>query len=292
MGLLAPWSLALGQLAQVLAQQHVRVPAAEIAPGVNMPVLSIGTGGLESHAASEIVSNWLSLGGEGVDTAKLYRDQDIVAKAIKDSGVDRKKLFITSKIPGCLNAKANVEYDLQQMGTDYIDLLLIHFPQPSFSDCSDAWAVLEDFHSKGILRAIGVSNFRKSNLESLLKNARVVPAVNQIQHNIFHHDDETIAFARSHNITIEAFSPLGRSNSSDVTGSPVVRAVADNHNVSSFQVAMRWILQHGHLVTFQSTSKAHQFVDADVFDFEITGEEMERLDQLQGPALAQQGLFV
>lgn len=292
MGLPAPWSLVLGQLAQALAQRHVRVPTAEVAPDVNMPVLSIGTGGLESRAASEIVSNWLSLGGEGIDTAKIYRDQGVVAKAIRDAGVDRKKLFITSKIPGCLDAKANVEYDLQQLGTDYIDLLLIHFPQPFFSDCHDAWSVLEDFHSKGVLRAIGVSNFRKSNLESLLKNARVVPAVNQIEHNIFHHDDETIAFARSRNITIEAFSPLGRSNSSDVTGSPVVRAVAESHNVSSFQVALRWILQHGHLITFQSTSKAHQSVDADIFDFELTGEEMERLDQLQGPALAQQGLFV
>ncbi|CAK0842222.1 unnamed protein product [Prorocentrum cordatum] len=291
MGRWAPWSLLLGQLAQVLSQRHVRVPTAEVAPGVSMPVMSIGTGGLESRAATEIVSNWLSLGGEGIDTAKVYRDQDVVAKAIKDAGVDRKKLFITSKVPGCMNVRANVEDDLQQLGTDYIDLLLIHFPQPFFM-CRDAWAVLEDFHSKGILRAIGVSNFKKTDLESLLKNATVVPAVNQIQHNVFHHDDETIAFARAHNITIEAYSPLGRSNSSEVTGSPVVRAVADNHNVTSFQVALRWILQHGHLLTFQSTSTAHQSVDADVFDFELTSEEMERLDQLQGPALAQQALVV
>jgi len=275
------------------ASANVQIPTQEIAAGVNMPVVLIGTGGLEHDQATEIVTNWMHAGGRGVDTAVMYRDQDVVAKAINASGVSRKDVFITTKIPGCYDAEKMVEFCLSQLGTDYVDLLLIHTPTcpvyyPNCSalekewNCTATWETLEKYHSRGILRAIGVSNFEKQHLEPLLRTATVVPAVNQIQLNVLRHDDDTIEFSRAHNITIEAYSPLGRSNhSGDITGNPSMRAIAAAHNVTTYQVAMKWVLQHGHVVTFQSTSEAHQQVDADLFGFNLTDREMGDLDALQ-----------
>jgi len=264
-----------------LVAGSLQVPTTEVAKGVHMPVLSIGTGGLEISDAATIVKNWLDLGGRGIDTAWIYRDQKEVAKAIVEAGVPRQDLFITSKIPGCLGVKAMVESDLAQLDTDYIDLLLIHFPQGG--NCSVAWGILEDLHFEGKLKAIGVSNFQEKDLQAILTTARVTPAVNQIQLNVLEHDDKTIAFSKQHNITVEAYSPLGRAgHSGDIPDNEVVQALAQQHNVSTYQVAMRWIIQHGHVITFQSTSQAHQKADADIFSFELSEEEMARLDGLQG----------
>eukprot|EP00746_Dinoflagellata_sp_MGD_P154743 gnl/MRDRNA2_/MRDRNA2_85004_c0_seq1.p1 gnl/MRDRNA2_/MRDRNA2_85004_c0~~gnl/MRDRNA2_/MRDRNA2_85004_c0_seq1.p1 ORF type:complete len:317 (+),score=46.24 gnl/MRDRNA2_/MRDRNA2_85004_c0_seq1:87-1037(+) len=274
----------------------LHIPVKEIAPGVNMPLLSIGSGGLESKESATIVSNWMQLGGRGVDTAFDYRDQEVVAKAIKDAGVDRKDIFITTKIPGCVNAEFYVESNLNKLGTDYIDLLLIHFPiclDFNFPDsncsalaskwnCSATWDVLTSYHARGVLKAIGVSNFQRKHLEPLLAKTNLVPAVNQVQLNVLKHDDDTIEFSKVHNISIEAYSPVGRSNhSGDIAGNPVIQRIAKAHNVSTYQVALKWILQHGHIITFQSTSQAHQQADADLFNFNLGDSEMQSLDNLQ-----------
>lgn len=254
------------------------IPTKDIAPGVHMPVLSIGTGGLERSAAQQIATTWLGLGGRGIDTASMYRNQDVVKDAIKSSGVKREDVFITTKIPGCTNAKTNIDSDLKELGTDYVDLLLIHFPE---GDCVSAWKTLEDYYKHGKAKAIGVSNFKKTDLQPILKAASVVPHVNQIQHNILETDAETVAFSGANKITIEAFSPLGRSgHSGDIPGNSVIQSVAANHNVSTYQVALKWIVQHGHVLTFQSSSQAHQQEDADVFGFTLTQKEMSALDKL------------
>jgi len=255
------------------------IPTKEIAPGVHMPVLSIGTGGLESNESLQITANWLGLGGRGIDTATVYKNQDIVKKAISNAGVKREDVFITTKIPGCSNATQNIENCLKQLGTDYIDLLLIHFP--SGDDCVSTWKTMEDYYQKGKAKAIGVSNFETKDLLPLLKAASVKPHVNQIEFNILERDEDAFRFATAHNITIEAYSPLGRSgHSGDIRGNAVIKEVAANHKVSTYQVALKWILQHGHVLTFQSASQVHQKEDADVFGFTLTQDEMSKLDQL------------
>jgi len=266
-----------------LASGHLEIPDVEIAPGVRMPLVSIGTGGLERPAATQITSTWLGLGGRGVDAAWVYKNQDFVRQGIADSGVPREQLFITSKIPGCVDARHFVEDDLKLLNTTYLDLLLIHFPGPVKAECPGTWKVLEDYHARGVLKAIGISNFKSADVEDLLKSAKVRPAVNQIQHNILAHDDATIATCQAHNIAIEAFSPLGRhGHSGDIPGNPTIQAIAAKHSVSSYQVALRWILQHGHSLTFQSSSAKHQAADADLFGFNLTTAEMSTLDTLQG----------
>lgn len=265
-----------------LSSSAISIPTKVIAAGVHMPVLSIGTGGLESDQTRDIVTHWMQNGGRAVDTAYQYENQDVIAKAISDAGVDRKDVFITSKVPGCSNTTSYVEQNLKQLSTNYIDLLLIHWWDTSDAACASAWATLEDFHAQGVLKSIGVSNFNVSNLESLLKTAKVVPAINQVQLNILEHDDETMEYSENHGIVIEAYSPLGRGgHSGNIPGHPVIQQVAAAHNVSTYQVALKWILQHDRVLTFQSTSKEHQANDADLFGFELTSDEMVTLNKLQ-----------
>jgi len=271
----------------LLAAAAVNIPAKLIAPDVNMPVISIGDGGQEKGEAETITTAWLSQGGRGIDTALMYGNQQTVGKVIADSGLKREDLFVTTKIPGCSDADANVKKDLEQLGLDYIDLMLIHFPNGH--DCSDAWATLEKYHEQGVLKAIGVSNFKRSHFDSLKKTMKVTPHVNQIQLNVLLHDDDQIAATLELGTLVEAYSPLGRAGQSgDIPGNPTIQTIAAAHNVSTYQVAIKWILQSGHILTFQSTSAAHQASDADVFNFELTDSEMAELNALQG----QQGVVV
>lgn len=277
------WFLAVLSLSWLqLVFANVDIPMKAIAAGVNIPVVSIGVGGRERQEACSIVQNWLQLGGHGIDTAYIYKNQEDVAKAISDSGLARSNIFITSKIPSCFMVRNYVEEDLRQLGTDYIDLLLLHSPR--FGNCTEAWSILEDYHAKGVLKAVGVSNFKKDDLQPLLQNAKVVPAVNQIELNVLEHDDDIINFSVAHNITIEAYSPLGRAGrSGDIHGNKVIQSIAAQHKVTTYQIAMRWIFQHGHILTFQSSSQAHQQQDANIFGFNLSHADMAALDSLQTP---------
>jgi len=249
-----------------------------------MPVISIGTWTEGTPAnATLIVTNWLQLGFRGVDTAYVYFDQKEVAAAIASAGVKRSDVFITTKIPGCFDAAQFVESDLKQLNTDYLDLVLIHGP---IGFCSGTWKVLEDYYAKGVIKAIGVSNFNVKQLTSLMQGATVAPAVNQIAYSVFEHDDATVDYCVGHNITVEAYSPLGspgraKNGTRSVFTDPTVTQIAQAHNVSQAQVALRWIAQGGHVLTVLSESAAHQANDADIFRFSLTPAEMDTLSGIQ-----------
>jgi len=270
----------------------VSIPTREVLPGVEMPLVSIGTGQIFSvkHApAAQIVSNWLAQGGRGIDTAFTYWNQAEVGEAIMKSGVARKDIFITTKVMECISpVKFYIEYNLKKLNTTYLDLLLIHEP---VGDCSRTWSVMEDYHRRGVLRAIGVSNFNRRNLEGLLKSAKTKPAVNQIMYNVYHHDDETIKYCKQNNITVQAYSPLGswlaKKFRKSVFGDPAVKEIAASHNVSAAQVALKWIVQRGDILTVMSANKTHQANDADLFDskFVLSDSEMNTLNQLSTPTL-------
>lgn len=271
--------LSRAALVVAAASAAVDIPTVEVAKGVDMPVLSIGTGGQEMSAASDIVTAWLSQGGRGIDAAYVYNNQAAVASAIAASGVPRDQLFITSKIPSCDDVEKYIEADLRLLNTSYLDLLLVHFPR---GDCSVGWPVLEQYHEKGVLKSIGISQFERSHIEDLMKTAKVTPHVNQIQLNVLAHDDDQIAATQEHGIKVESFSPLGRSGQSgDIPGNPTIQKIAAAHSVSTYQVAIGWILQKGHLAVFQSSSAEHQASDADVFGFQLTDSEIAELDALQ-----------
>lgn len=278
----------------VAAVAAIKIPNKEIAPGVNMPVVSIGTWTEGTKAGdknvSAIINNWLDLGAVGIDTALVYFDQKDIADALAQRGTDRTKLFITSKIPTCLGASATrkfVNYNLEALKTSYLDLLLIHAPglPGPLGGCSSTWAVLEEYQAKGALKSIGVSNWGPKNFEEL--KFKVRPAVNQIEFNVFSHDDATEKYCQQHNITIMAYSPLGdpaRSKGKSVFADAGIRAIATKHSVSAAQVALRWIAQKRHIMTVLSASKDHQANDADLFSFALEDDEMTQLDKLKDQA--------
>lgn len=274
---------------------EVRIPNLEIAPGVNMPVVSVGTGGFATaqHATTRsMVQTWLGLGGRGIDTAFLYMDQADVAAGIAASGVPRKDIFVTTKLLVCGGSAVTrwfVEHDLHALNTTYIDLLLLHYP--AGFDCADTWATLEMFLAKGTLRAIGVSNFQHKDLEQLLKTAKVKPAVNQVQVNLWWHNNDTAAFCKEHNISLMAYSPLGwtggrpttPSNTERTLDNVVVKAIAQRHGVTPAQVPLRWLVQQGFCLAVQSNSKQHLQQDADIFNFSLSDKEMSQLEILKDP---------
>mmetsp|Transcript_11563 Transcript_11563/g.25688 ORF Transcript_11563/g.25688 Transcript_11563/m.25688 type:complete len:286 (+) Transcript_11563:51-908(+) len=270
-----------------LAAAKLDIPTKEIRPGVHMPVVSIGTwvqGSKETENSTAIVGAWMDLGGRGVDTAWDYFDQPAVAKAIADHGVDRKDVFITTKIPACVGkgeAAKLVDADLKQLNTDYLDLVLVHMPLGF--DCDGTWAALEEALKANKTRSIGVSNFRKSNLQSLLKKATVIPAVNQIGYSVFGHNEDTIQFCRQNNITVEAYSPLGSPGrgGKSVFTDPTVTGIATRMNVTAAQVALRWIVQRGDVLTVLSSNKDHQSNDADLFAFKLEDDDVAALDKIQ-----------
>jgi len=269
------------------AQAVVNVPTKEIAPGIHMPVVSIGTwtsGSTTKENASAIIGNWLGQGGRGVDTALVYFDQQKVAKAIADSGVARKDVFITTKIPGCAAAQSGIDKDLKELNTDYIDLLLIH--GPIGFNCPGTWKVLEENVKNGKLKSIGVSNFNTKQLQNIMKGATIKPAVNQIAYSVFDHDEDTIEFCHANNITVEAYSPLGGGHGGpSVFEDPTVTGIATAHNVSQAQVALKWIAQRGDVLTVLSSNPEHQANDADLFGFTLGDDEMAKLKAIKGSSI-------
>jgi len=273
------FSLGVALLSSAACSGKVNVPTKEIALGVKMPIISIGTWTSDGHSgeqAPKIVSTWLGQGGRGIDTALVYGDQAKVAKAITDSGLKREDVFITTKIPGCGLAQASIDRDLKDLNTSYIDLLLIH--EHIGLSCSKTWKVLEDNVKNGKLKSIGISNFKAADIDNIMKTATITPAVNQIQYNVFSHDEDVIAACRKYNITVEAYSPLAPPYSKkSVRKEPTVTSIAKAHNVSAFQVALKWIVQRGDVLTVLSSNPAHQESDADLWSFTLADDEMTKL---------------
>lgn len=264
------------------------LPTKEIAPGVKLPVVNIGTwlvgNKTEEVGAHEITKNWLAQGFRGIDTALIYNDQKDIAAAIKESGIPREEIFITSKLPGCFAAAASVDADLKQLNVDYIDLMLIH--SPIGLSCPNTWKVLEDYVAQGKLKSIGVSNFNVKQLQKVMDKATIPIAVNQIEYNVFSHDEEIIKFCDANNITVEAFSPLsGANGAQSVFKDETLKGIAGAHNVSAAQVALRWIVQRGHTLAVLSSSTKHQANDADLWSFELTDDEVDTLTKHQNNAI-------
>merc|ERR1712187_579103 len=192
---------------------------------------------------------------------------------------------ITSKIKGCGAAAASINSDLKQLNVDYIDLMLIH--SPIGLSCAGTWGVLEDYVAQGKLKSIGVSNFNAKQMQNIMDKATIPIAVNQIEYNVFSHNEDVIAFCDANNITVEAYSPLsGQKGAQSVFEDETVKTIAGAHNVSAAQVALRWIVQRGHTLAVLSSSTEHQANDADLWSFELSDDEMDTLTKHQNSAVA------
>ncbi|MGX7163667.1 aldo/keto reductase [Enterococcus massiliensis] len=264
----------------------------KLANGVEIPVVGFGTWQTPSgEVAEESVLAALKAGYRHIDTAAAYGNEESVGKGIKASGVPREELFITTKLwnkhHSYALAKQAIEDSLTKLGVDYLDLYLIHWPNPiDFRENweqanAEAWRAMEEAVEAGKIRAIGVSNFRPHHLDALLKTAKIKPVVNQIFLNPSDLQPEVVAYNDAHDILSEAYSPLGTGKIFDV---PELIEVADKYNKTVAQVVLRWSLQHGFLPLPKSVHDERIKENTELFDFELTAEDVKLIDGLHGVA--------
>ena len=252
---------------------------AKLNAGVEIPWLGLGV--WQSARGSETydaVRAALDAGYRHVDTAKIYGNERDVGRAIADSGVPRAEVFVTTKLwnadHGYDAAIRACQRSLEALGTSYVDLYLIHWPQP---ERHESWRALNALQREGKCHAIGVSNFTIAHLRQLMDTSPVAPAVNQVEMHPFLYQKELEAFCRAHHIQLEAYSPLAHGKRLD---QPVLGRVAKKHGKSPAQVLIRWCLEHDFLVIPKSVRKDRIVENADVFDFELDGDDMGVLDGL------------
>lgn len=252
--------------------------------GVKMPWLGLGVFKVqEGEEVTGAVKFAIRSGYRSIDTAAAYRNEEgvgaAIAEAIREYGVTRDQLFITSKVwnsdQGYQATLDAFDLSLKKLGLDYLDLYLVHWPVKG--KYKDTWKALEHIYKSGKVRAIGVSNFYKHHLEDLLADAEVVPAVNQIELHPYLSQAPLRAFNRELGIQVEAWSPLGQSR---VLEDPVIAVLAAKHGKTPAQVVLRWDLQSGVVTIPKSVREARIVENADVFDFELSAEDMQAIDGL------------
>eukprot|EP01065_Artemidia_motanka_P019317 TRINITY_DN2291_c3_g1_i1.p1 TRINITY_DN2291_c3_g1~~TRINITY_DN2291_c3_g1_i1.p1 ORF type:complete len:289 (+),score=113.83 TRINITY_DN2291_c3_g1_i1:60-869(+) len=266
--------------AVIAAAALAATPTVQIAPGVNMPMVNLGTwqkGNGKPSDPSIGVPVWLKAGGSGLDCAYDYFNQAKVAGAIATAGVPRDQIFITTKVPGLGNAVDLVKADLKELKVDQVDLVLLHMP----INVENEWKGLEKALSMNLTRSIGISNFKVSQIEKLMKYATVKPAVNQCSMGVKNHDDATIKYCQDNGITYEAWGTMKGCDFSN----PTITSIAANHGKSAAQVCLRYILDRGCVAAVgtgsnTSTVGAYTQEDLDVFDFKLTADEVSKLSAL------------
>lgn len=257
--------------------------------GVKIPILGYGTWQVtDPQEAVDGVKNAVKVGYRHIDTAQMYQNEEYVGKGIKECGIPREELFVTSKLNnmnhGYDSARKTIEESLEKLDLDYLDLFLIHWPVVKNNggdwkkDNIDTWRALEDLYDEGKLKAIGVSNFAVPHLNNILENSRIKPMVNQIRLHPGVLQRETVELNRENDIVIEGWSPLSPMKylGEDTT----VQEMTDKYGKSIAQLLLRWSVQHGFVTLTKSVHAERIKSNADIFDFELTDEEMTYFDEL------------
>lgn len=248
--------------------------------GVKMPLLGYGVYLVDPSVTERCVLDALSVGYRSLDTAQYYENEAMVGSAVHKSGVPRDEIFITSKL--CLSratyarAKENVKGSLKRMGLDYLDLMLIHWPM---GNDGEIWQAFEDLVREGCLRSIGVSNIYPSTYDALVRNASIVPAVNQIETHVFYQQRPMIAHMAQYGTAVESWGPLAEGMNGIFTN-PVLTSVGAAHGKTAAQVALRFLLQQGIIVIPKSVRRERMIENAAVFDFALSEEEMAQVRSL------------
>lgn len=249
--------------------------------GVEIPVFGFGTFKIPADGSTyRAVRTALELGIRHIDTAVAYFNEQEVGKAIKDSGIDREEIFLTSKLwlqdYGYENAVKGIETSLRKLGLDYIDLYLIHQP---YGDVPGAWRAMEKAKSDGKLRSIGVSNMTPKIWNNFIPQFDTKPSVNQIEFNPYFQQKEIRALMAEHDVHLEAWGPLGQGNAA-MLSEPAIQKIAQTHGKNAGQVVLRFEVQEGAIVFPKSTNPERIKSNMDIFDFELTEEEMNAIRAL------------
>lgn len=255
--------------------------------GVEIPVFGFGTfKAKDGEEAYRAVLEALKAGYRHIDTAAIYQNEESVGQAIKDSGVPREEMFVTTKLWNSQQTyeqtRQALEKSIEKLGLDYLDLYLIHWPNPKPLRENDAWKTrnaevwraMEDLYQEGKIRAIGVSNFLPHHLDALLETATIVPAVNQVRLAPGVYQDQVVAYCREKGILLEAWGPFGQGELFD---SKQVQEIAANHGKSVAQIALAWSLAEGFLPLPKSVTTSRIQANLDCFGIELSHEERETL---------------
>ena len=258
--------------------------------GVHIPCVGFGTWqSKDGPEARDSVAEALRAGYRHIDTAQGYGNEESVGQAVKESGLSRGEVFLTSKLTNSVRGYDQTlsafHESLRKLGTDYMDLFLIHWPRPvSFRNDWEAqnaqsWRAMEDLYREGKVRAIGISNFHPHHIEALLKTATVAPMVNQIRLAPGDTQDEVVSFSREKGMLLEAYSPLGVGKVFEVTQ---MKALAEKYGKSIAQIAIRWSLQRGYLPLPKSVTPARIRENTEVLDFQLEDADVELIAGLKG----------
>lgn len=247
--------------------------------GVRMPLVGFGTFMLSGEVCQNAVAAAIKSGYRMIDTAEAYGNEKDVGDGIKASGIDRRELFLVTKLnfKSYDNAEQTVMRSLADLQTDYIDLLLLHWP---FANYYAAWRVLEKLYAEGKVRAIGVSNFEPDRLLDLIAYNKVVPAVDQIETNLYCQRSAERSWMDKKQVAHMAYAPLGQGNRNEMYREPAVLALAEKYGKTPAQVLLRFLTQRGIAVIPRSTKPEHIKENFELFDFALTTGEMTRLSAL------------
>ena len=247
--------------------------------GVKMPILGFGTFKVENGQETiDSVKHALKIGYRHIDTAMIYKNEEGVGQAIKESGIPREEIFLTSKVwntdQGYDSTLEAFEASLKRLQTDYLDLYLIHWPQPLNRE---TWRALEDLYKAGSVRAIGVSNFKEHHLDDLLEVATIVPAVNQVEYHPQLMQKPLNDYCKKHGIQLEAWGPLMQGK---IFEFELLDELAKKYNKTVAQIALRWDIQNGVVTIPKSVKSSRIEGNADIFDFNISEEDIKLINQL------------
>jgi diketogulonate reductase-like aldo/keto reductase len=254
------------------------VPVVRIGDGIDMPIVGFGVWQLHGDTACDAVQWALEAGYRHIDTATVYRNEAEVGRALRDSGVDRGEVFITTKLPpgNAGRERETLTESLRALGTEYVDLWLVHWPPRLPGARARIWRQFIEARSAGLCRAIGVSNYSVRQADALFTSTGVKPAVNQIPWSPSRHDPGLLAAFRERGIAVEGYSPLKDTR----LDHPVLAEIAAGHGVTTAQVVLRWHVQLGIIVIPRSSKRERVLSNFDVFGFALTDDEMERVSRL------------
>lgn len=248
--------------------------------GVSIPIMGYGTFKVPNDEVKKLVKKALDVGYRHIDTAAYYQNEEGVGEGIRESGVPREEIFLTSKVwmddLGYDETLRAFDRSMKKLGLDYLDLYLVHWPRPL---AKDAWKAMERLYSEKRIRAIGVSNYKSHHLEDLISNSTstIVPAINQIELHPGLQQNETYEYCKKEGIAVEAWSPIMRGK---VVNMPELIDIGEKYNKTPVQVTLRWHIQRGIIVIPKSANIKRIEENAQIFDFELTAEEMKQIESL------------
>lgn len=257
------------------------IPLVELNDGRQMPQLGFGVWQVSNEEVVPAVASALEAGYRAIDTAQGYDNEEGVGRAIRESGIDRDELFVTSKLRTTLlghnEAIEGIKASLDKLQLDHLDLFLIHWPCPALDRYVAAWSGLIEAQQQGLVRSIGVSNFLPEHLERIVSETGVVPVINQVETHPEYQQRQMQAVHEKYHIQHESYSPLG---TGAVLDNPGIARIAERHGKSPAQTIIRWHLQQGFVVIPKSTHEERIRENLEVFDFELSDEDMEAIRQL------------